>query len=170
MHSDFLVSIASKIKLVAIGVDGVLTDSGMYFNNSGDMLRKFNRKDGMGLQLLEMHNIASAMVSSVDTPLVERWAKMFFVKHVDLGARKKFHSIQKFAISEGADMEEVCYIADDIDELEILSSVGLPIAVADASQHTKSHAKYVTSRRGGDGAVREAIELILQAKNLSVGV
>ena len=87
---------ASTVKLIVIGVDGVLTDAGMYFNDRGDMLRKFNRRDGMGIQLLKNYEVKSAILSSFDSVITKQWAEVFGVDYVALGTRKKLHEIEKW--------------------------------------------------------------------------
>jgi YrbI family 3-deoxy-D-manno-octulosonate 8-phosphate phosphatase len=155
---------AKKVKLIAIGVDGVLTDAGMYFSTSGDMLRKFNRRDGMGVQLLKKTGIKSAVVSSIDSAIVRHWAEMFQVDFIRLGVSDKLHEIEKIQIRMGLKLDEVAYISDDVDEMEILGKVGFGVTVADGMKSNKTNSVYVTKRKGGEGAVRELIEIILASK------
>lgn len=155
---------AKKVKLIAIGVDGVLTDAGMYFSTSGDMLRKFNRRDGMGIQLLKKSGIKSAVISSIDSAIVRHWAEMFGVDFMRLGASDKLHEIEKLQIRMGIKLDEVAYISDDIDEMGILEKVGFGVTVADGMKTNKNNSVYVTKRKGGEGAVRELIEIILASK------
>ena len=161
---DEIIEKASGVKLLVIGVDGVLTDAGMYFNDRGDMLRKFNRRDGMGIQLLRSYDIESAIISSVDSNIVKRWAEMFHVDHVRLGCMKKFHEFEKLQIRCGVRLEEIAYISDDIDEIDILEKVGLAVTVADGMAINKEYSDYVTTLPGGAGAVREVIELLLRSR------
>jgi len=158
---------AAKVKLVVIGVDGVLTDAGLYFNEQGDMLRKFNRRDGMGIRLLQQNDIPSAIVSSMPSPVVERWAKFFGVESIQLNVRDKLHAIERLCIKYGIKMQNVAYISDDIDELGILERVGFPVTVADGMKTNKEASVFVTKLKGGEGAVRETIEMILYARFMS---
>ena len=153
-----------KIKLVVIGVDGVLTDAGMYFNETGDIIRKFNRRDGMGIELAARARIKTAVVSSQRSPIVKGFAERFGVDYIRLGATDKWHEIEKLQMSLGAKLDEIAYISDDIDEYAILQRVGLPITVADGMGTNRAVSAYVTKRSGGEGAVREAIEVILACK------
>ena len=164
MDLDELMQRASKVKLMVIGVDGVLTDAGMYFNDRGDMLRKFNRRDGMGVQLLKSYDIKTAVISSVDSGIVKRWAEMFRIDFVRLGVDKKLHEFEKLQIRCGLKMEEIAYISDDIDEIDILEKVGFGVTVFDGMETNKSYSVYVTKLKGGEGAVREVVELILNSK------
>jgi 3-deoxy-D-manno-octulosonate 8-phosphate phosphatase (KDO 8-P phosphatase) len=150
-----------KIKLIVIGVDGVLTDAGMYFNEQGDIIRKFNRRDGMGIELAAREGIKTAVISSMPNPIVEGFAKTFGIDFIRLGVDDKWHEIEKLQIRGGLGLDEIAYISDDIDEYEILKQVGMPITVADGMSVNRKISAYVTRRKGGEGAVREAIEVIL---------
>lgn len=162
-HST-IVEKASKVKLLVMGVDGVLTDAGMYFNEQGDLLRKFNRRDGMGIQLLPKLGIKSAIVSSMRIPIAEKWANIFGMDFIRLGENNKYHAIEKLQIRLGISFEEIGYISDDIDEYDILNAVGFGVTVADGMSMNKKRSVYVTKRKGGEGAVREVIELIGSSK------
>lgn len=155
---------AKKVKLIAIGVDGVLTDAGMYFSTNGDMLRKFNRRDGMGIQILKNSGIKSAVISSIDSGIVRCWSETFGVDYMRLGATDKMHELEKLQIRMGIKLEEIAYISDDIDEMDILSKVGFGVTVADGMKANKNNSVYVTKRKGGEGAVRELIEIIIASK------
>ncbi len=155
---------ASKVKLVIFGVDGVLTDGGMFFSASGDELRRFHRRDALGLDLLKRYDIKSAIISSISSPITKRWAEEFKVDFILLGTANKLHEYEKLLIRSGLQPEEAAYISDDIDELEILSRVGFPVTVADGADANKQASAYVTRARGGYGAVRETIETILYSQ------
>jgi YrbI family 3-deoxy-D-manno-octulosonate 8-phosphate phosphatase len=159
-----LVAKAKKVKLLVIGVDGVLTDAGMYFSESGDLLRKFNRRDGMGLQILANYDIKSAILSSMFAPIVKTWAEMFDVDYIKLGVQDKFHEIEKLMIRHGLKLDQIAYISDDIDEAKILQQVGFGVTVADGMVINKKLSAYVTKQKGGEGAVREVIELLASCK------
>lgn len=155
---------AKKVKLIAIGVDGVLTDAGMYFSANGDMMRKFNRRDGMGIQLLKKSGIKSAVISSMDSGIVAKWAETFGVDFIRQGAVNKLHEIEKLQIRMGIRLDEIAYISDDIDEMDILTKVGFGVTVQDGMKTNKNNSVYVTKRKGGEGAVRELIEIVLASK------
>jgi N-acylneuraminate cytidylyltransferase len=156
---------AVQVKLIVIGVDGVLTDGGMYFSPNGDMLRKFNRRDGMGIQILKKYDIKSAVISSIKLPIVKSWAEYFKVDSILLGTPNKLHEIEKLQTHFGLKPSEIAYISDDIDEYPILSYVGFGVTVADGMKVNKENSVYVTKRKGGEGAVRETIEIITRCKD-----
>ncbi len=155
---------SNRIKLFVIGVDGVLTDAGMYFNEQGDIIRTFNRRDGMGIQLLRNSGIRTAVISSMSNPIVRGFAEMFQVEFIRLGVSDKWHEIEKLQIRCGLSLDEIAYISDDIDEYHILEQVGMPITVADGMSANRKISEYVTRRKGGEGAVREAIEVLLMCR------
>lgn len=152
---------AAVVKLLVIGVDGVLTDAGMYFSERGDVYRKFNRRDAMGIEMLKDSNITVAIVSSIQSPIVQNWAKTLEIDHVFLGVKDKFHTIENLCTRCGISLDQVGYISDDVDEISILEQVGFPVTVADGTEANKSDSVYVTSCCGGQGAVREVIEIVL---------
>jgi YrbI family 3-deoxy-D-manno-octulosonate 8-phosphate phosphatase len=158
---------AKRIKLIVIGVDGVLTDGGMYFSSNGDIIRKFNRRDGLGIQLLKGFDIKTAIISSVESSIVKQWARTFRIDSVALGVRNKLHEIEKLQLHYGIKPNEIAYISDDIDEYSILNHVGFGVTVADGMNENKEKSIYVTKLKGGEGAVRETIEIILKCKQIN---
>ncbi len=155
---------ARQIKLIIIGVDGVLTDAGMYFAPNGDMLRKFNRRDGTGLQLLKGRNIKSCILSSIESNITKKWAEMFMTDFIILGTNDKLHEVEKLQIRLGIEWDDIAYISDDIDEYEILIKVGFGVTVSDGINYNKDISTFITKSKGGEGAVREVIEIILQSQ------
>lgn len=157
---------AKNIKLVVMGVDGVLTDGGMYFSSNGDIIRKFNRRDGLGNQLLRKLDIKTAIISSVESSIVKQWAKTFRIDSLVLGTNDKLHEIEKLQMHFGIKSEEIAYISDDIDEYSVLNHVGFGVTVAGGMEENKQNSVYVTNLKGGEGAVRESIEIILRCKQI----
>ncbi len=155
---------SARVQLLVIGVDGVLTDAGMYFSEDGDIIRKFNRRDGMGIGLLRQAGIKTAVLSSIDSLITRHFCEMFGVDYILLGVNDKWHEIEKLQIRCGLALEEIAYVSDDIDEYQVLQRVGMPITVADGMAANKAISTYVTTCNGGEGAVREAIEVILAGK------
>ncbi len=153
-----------NIKLLAMDVDGVLTDAGMYYSENGDELKKFNTRDGKGIELLRNAGIKTAFITSEKTHLVERRAAKLKVDEVYQGVQDKLAALKQIISKYDLSYEEVAYIGDDINDLPILQVVGLAITVADGLPNNKEMADYVTQARGGEGAVREVATLILQAR------
>lgn len=142
-------------------VDGVLTDAGMYYSENGDELKKFNTRDGMGISMLQQEGIITAIITGENTGIVNRRSKKLNIKEVFQGVKDKKEVIINLCKKYNIDKEEVAYIGDDINDLEVIKFVGLGAAVADGMEAVKECSKYVTSLKGGEGAVREFCEYIL---------
>lgn len=154
----------TNIKLFLTDVDGVLTDAGMYYSEQGDELKKFNTHDGMGLQLIREKGIKTGIITSENTQMVERRAKKLKLDYLYQGKREggKLASVLEICEKEGTSLNEVAYIGDDINCFELLSKVGLAACPADAIDAVKNIPGIIRmNKKGGEGCVREFIELIL---------
>ncbi len=154
----------ANIKLLAMDVDGVLTNGGMYYSEDGDELKKFNTRDGKGVELLRNAGIKTAFITSEKTQIVERRAAKLRIDELYQGIEDKLVALQQIMSKYGLTYDEVAYIGDDINDLNILQKVGLAITVADGLPDNRSVAHYITKARGGEGAVREVATLILEAR------
>lgn len=154
----------ANIKLLAMDVDGVLTDGGMYYSEKGDELKKFNTRDGKGIELLRNAGIKTAFITSEKTQLVERRAAKLKIDELYQGVEDKLAALQQIISRYGLTYQEVAYIGDDINDLHVLRTVGLAITVADGLLENQKVAHYVTQARGGQGAVREVAMLILESR------
>jgi YrbI family 3-deoxy-D-manno-octulosonate 8-phosphate phosphatase len=155
---------ARKIKLVAMDVDGVLTDAGMYYTENGDELKKFNTRDGMGVALVREAGLKTAILTRENTRMVERRGAKMRIDHVYIGITDKLTCMNTLLEQLGLTLEQVAYIGDDVNDYELLCHVGLAAAVRDASRLPKSVAHLITEAKGGEGAVRELCEIILEAQ------
>ncbi len=156
----------SKIKLLLTDVDGVLTDSGMYYSEAGDELKKFNTHDGMGLQLVKAKGIKTGIVTSENTKLVERRFQKLKLDYLYQGKREggKLASVKEICEKEGITLAEVAYIGDDVNCFELLSAVGLAACPADALDAIKNIPGIVQmKKKGGEGCVREFVEMIMNS-------
>lgn len=153
----------ARIKLLAMDVDGVLTDAGMYYSENGDELKKFNTRDGKGIELLRQAGIKTAFITSEQTCLVERRAAKLKIDEVCQGVSDKVAALEPIMSRYGLDYEDIAYIGDDINDLPIMRKVGLAITVADGLPENQAVAHYVTKAKGGEGAIREISVLILEA-------
>ena len=152
------------IKLFATDVDGVLTDAGMYYDNNGNELKRFNTHDGMAFKILKEKGIITAMITSEKTNIVKRRANKLQVDYLFQGVkgREKLEVLEKICIEKNMSLSEVAYIGDDINDYNVLSSVGFPACPNNAITKIKN-IEGIThlSKSGGDGAVREFVELLL---------
>lgn len=153
-----------NIKLLLTDVDGVLTDSGMYYSEAGDELKKFNTHDGMGMQLIREKGIKTGIITSENTKLVERRFQKLKLDFLYQGKREggKLASVKEICEKEGISLTQVAYIGDDVNCFELLSSVGLAACPADALDAVKNIPGIIQmKKKGGEGCVREFIEMIL---------
>ena len=161
-----MASALRDIKLLVLDVDGVLTRGEIIYTASGDELKIFNVKDGLGVYLLGCVDIPTVLLSAKDSPVLHRRARDMHVAEVIGGVLPKVrmldYLIKKYSVSE----KEICFIGDDLIDIGVIKRAGVGIAVADAVNAVKKSAMAVTSRRGGDGAVREVIDWIIEAKGL----
>lgn len=155
---------ARKVKLVAMDVDGVLTDAGMYYTERGDELKKFNTRDGMGIAQVRAAGLTTAILTGESTQLVVRRGEKLKIDHVFIGVSDKLSCMNELLAKLGLTLEQVAYIGDDLNDYELLCHVGLAVAVRDASRLPKSVAHLITDAKGGEGAVRELCEIILEAQ------
>lgn len=157
-------SILRDIRLFATDVDGVLTDAGMYYAESGDEWKKFNTRDGMGIKLLQKAGIMTAIVTQESTKLVTRRGQKLAVPEVHQGVYDKLALLRDLVGRYGWTMQQVAYIGDDVNDLEALKAVGLSAAPADAVPSVLAAVRYRCRKKGGEGAVRELADLILSAQ------
>ena len=150
--------------MLCVDVDGVLTDAGMYYGPDGEVLKKFNTRDGMGLARVREAGVAVAIISGEDSAIVHARAAKLKIDDVYCDAANKRAAVDALCDKHDLALDQVAFIGDDLNDLSALESVGLACAVADAAEPVQAVAHYVTRRRGGDGAVREVCELLISAK------
>ncbi|MDP6788438.1 MAG: HAD hydrolase family protein [Rhodospirillales bacterium] len=159
-----LVERLQGVKLLSLDVDGVLTDGGLYYTDDGQQLRKFNVKDGMGIQRVRAAGAEVAVISAAQAPAILRRGESLGLDHVHVGCEDKLAALEKICQESGFDLSDVAHMGDDLNDVPVLEAVGLPLSVADAVAEARAAAAYVTSRRGGDGAVREICDLMVSAR------
>ena len=156
---------ANSVKIFATDVDGVLTDAGMYYDNNGNELKRFNTHDGMAFNILKERGIITAMLTSEKTNIVKLRANKLQVDYLFQGVKgsEKLEALNKICVEKNMSLSEVAYIGDDINDYNVLSSVGFPACPKNAIANIKS-IKGIThlSKSGGDGAVREFVDLLLK--------
>lgn len=161
---------ASRIKLLLMDVDGVMTDGKLYYlpDAKGSMVefKGFNSHDGLGLHLCHFFGIETGIISGRISPATTERAKILNMKYVYQGKLEKVASFEEILKDAAVAPEETAYIGDDFPDIPLLRRAGLAVAVNNARQETKAAAHYVTPSDGGQGAVRDAVELILKARGL----
>lgn len=153
------------IKLVVTDVDGVLTDAGMYYSEKGDELKKFNTRDGKGAELLRHSGYQIGIITSENTSVVARRASKLQMNFLYQGVKDKVSALNDMLIAARLQPHQVAYIGDDLNDLDVLKSVGFAACPANAISEVKSVAHYHCQQAGGAGAYREFAEIILSGKN-----
>lgn len=166
-HADGLTRRLKKIRLIATDVDGVLTDGGLYYSDSGEQTKKFNVWDGLGLVLLKQAGLVTAVVTMDQTPLVKVRAAKLGMTEIHQGVKDKLAVLKQLASKYGIQLEEIAYVGDDVPDLPALRAVGFSAAPANAREPVRKKVRYVCKAKGGEGAVREVADLILAAQGVS---
>ena len=155
---------ARRIRLLVLDVDGVLTDGRLYFAADGEQLKVFDVRDGYGLVALQRAGVAVAIISGRKSDAVLRRAAELGISRVSQGVEDKAAQLDSLLEELGVEPPEVACIGDDVPDLPMLRRAGLAIAVADAHPAVQAETHWTTSRPGGRGAVREACDLLLNAR------
>jgi len=152
------------IKAVALDVDGVLTDGAFIWGNNGEEYKKFSFTDVMGISLASKAGIIFALISGEDNYLVDRFAEKMKIMSVYKGIKDKASALISFAEKNNLELSQICFMGDDVNDLGALKLAGFPAAPANAHVSARNAAKFVTKKSGGNGAVRELIDLILEMR------
>ena len=157
-----------KIKLLILDVDGVLTDAGMFFSESGDQMKKYNAKDGMAIMALRKKGFDIGIISSgFKTEMVKSRADLLRINLFYVGREPKIDILDAWLKDLGYSYSEVAIIGDDINDLPLMREVGLSVCPQDAVDLVKKQADIVLSRKGGDACVREFIDNFLLSTPVS---
>lgn len=159
---------AAKIKWFFCDIDGTLTDGGVYYSPEGELLKRFSLRDGTGFFLLKLAGIKTGFITSENSPIVEQRAKKLKIDKYIWGTHKKMEAMKEFVASKGISLENIAFIGDELNDVKLLRSCGLGFAVADADHRTKDASHFVCSHNGGHGAFREAVESLLNLKQISI--
>ncbi len=150
-----------RIRLLVLDVDGTMTDGKFYVDGGGGEFKRFDARDGMGIALLRRAGVRTAFISGRRSTATEARARELGVDLLFNGVREKLPVLTGLLAELGIPADEVAYMGDDVNDVDCLRAVGLSFAPSDAAREAKAAAWTVTSARGGEGAVREAAELIL---------
>jgi 3-deoxy-D-manno-octulosonate 8-phosphate phosphatase (KDO 8-P phosphatase) len=152
------------IDALVMDVDGVLTDGTFLWSASGDELKRFSFEDVMGLSRARQGGIALGLISGEDSGLVDRFALKIGISNVAKGCKEKGIALKQFAKTTGIALERTAFIGDDVNDLPALAIAGLSVAPANAQPSVKAAVALVLERSGGQGAVRQLVEMILAAR------
>jgi 3-deoxy-D-manno-octulosonate 8-phosphate phosphatase (KDO 8-P phosphatase) len=156
---------ARQIKLLILDVDGVLTDGKLYFTNSGDEIKAFNSLDGHGIKMLQKSGVTVAIITGRTSEIVQRRADALGIKYLIQGRVDKLAALEELRKQLPFNYQEIAHMGDDYPDLPIIRKAGLGMTVANGHWAVKEHADWHSQHQGGDGAVREACDLIMLAQD-----
>lgn len=155
---------AKRLKLFLMDVDGVLTDGRLYYTPEGEEIKVFNVRDGLGIKLAQKANIKVGVISGRKSKALLKRLEELGLDEVHLGVYEKLPVLERILEKYGLDYEEVAFLGDDLVDIPLLKRVGFPMVVGDAPKEVKNFALYITKAKGGEGAVREALEYVLKLR------
>lgn len=160
---------ARRIKLLIMDCDGVLTDGRLYFGSTGEELKVFDVRDGQGIVTWHQAGFTSGIISGRNSPIVELRGDQLGIEFIRQGVKDKIGVLTEIVEIADVTLDEVAFIGDDIPDIPVMEAVGLAVAVADAMDVVKQAAFYVTELKGGRGAVRQLVDLLLAEKSTFLG-
>lgn len=154
------------LKAIALDVDGVLTDGGVWWGPNGEEWKRFCFADIMGVSRARKAGLIVALISGEDSPLVDRFARKMGITDVEKGCKDKARALRAFAERRGLALSEVSFMGDDVNDVEAMEIAGHAAAPANAMPAALEKAAFVSQRSGGNGAVRELVEAILSGRTI----
>ncbi len=145
-------------------VDGVLTDGGMYYSEKGEILKKFNTKDGMGFELLIKNGIVPVILTKENSDIVLKRAEKLKINEVYIGVEDKLEKAEELIKKYNFSFDEVVYIGDDINDLPLLKEAGYSCCPFDAVEEVEKVVNHVCKTKGGEGVVREVVDIVVEDK------
>ena len=161
------IELASKVRLLALDVDGILTDGRLYFSNRGEELKTFHTLDGHGIKMLQERKIEIALITGRTSTILEQRAAELEIVNVFQGCCNKLSSLNTILENQSYTIDEVAYAGDDLPDLDAIRAVGLSFSVPNAHPTVKAAVDAITSLNGGWGAVREISDFILESQGKS---
>lgn len=157
---------AVSIKWLFTDVDGVLTDNGVYYSAEGESLKRFSIRDGMGVErLMKCCGITTGIITGEQSQAVARRAEKLGITELYLGARDKASLLTEIIDKKGWHWQEIAYIGDDVNDLELIRRVGFSACPADAMTIVREQVDYICLQKGGDGAFREFAEFLIAMRS-----
>ncbi len=154
---------AKRVRLLLMDCDGVMTDGRIFFSANGEEMKVFDVKDGEGLSQWNKAGRKSGVITGRDgEAILRKRCGELGIEFLRVRSKDKIKDLEEILTAAGVSSEETAYIGDDVGDIGVMKSVAFSVAVADAVEKTKEHAIYITQKRGGRGAIREVIELLLR--------
>ncbi len=158
--------LASTVKAIIFDVDGVLTDGGLYRSDDGQEFKRFNATDGLGMRMLSDAGITLAVITGRQSEVVKHRCRELGIEHLVQGAKNKLPAFETLCDQTGLTAKDFAYMGDDIIDLPVMRRVGLALTVPGANKEVSEVAHWTSIKTGGNGAAREACELILKSQDL----
>jgi len=156
---------SEKIKMLITDIDGVMTDTGVYYSSIGEELKRFSIRDGMGVERLRtLVSVKTGIITGENSLIVSRRAEKLGIEELHLGIKNKADILKQICKKRNLSPEEIAYIGDDTNDIDIIKLVGMSAAPNDAMPEVKAIVDFVTENRGGNGAFRDFCELIIFMK------
>jgi YrbI family 3-deoxy-D-manno-octulosonate 8-phosphate phosphatase len=157
---------AKRVSVILMDVDGVMTRGDIVYDSNGLEIKHFNAHDGLGIKLAREAGLKIGIISSRESGTIRTRAAELKFDYLFLGKDKKLPAFKELKNTLNLPAEKFCFIGDDLPDIPVLRTVGLAVAVQNATLFTKQNADYTTQRAGGNGAIREVVEIILSTQNL----
>ncbi|MCL9809084.1 acylneuraminate cytidylyltransferase [Flavobacterium luminosum] len=151
-----------RINYLVLDVDGVFTDAGVYYGAEGELMKKFNMRDGMGLEILRQNQVEVVVITSENSDLVAKRMQKLQIKHTFLGVKDKYSFLQNFINQQQTSWANLAYVGDDVNDLANLCTVGWSFAPANATSVVKQQVDFTLSHNSADGAIREVCEWVMK--------
>lgn len=155
---------ARAVKLLLLDVDGVLSDGKLYFSNTGEEIKSFNTLDGHGIKMLRNSGVEVGIITGRESAIVEKRAKNLGIHLLIQGREDKFQALQEMLGSHPCELQNIAFLGDDYPDLSVMCKVGLSMSVANAHAEVASRSYWKSTLNGGNGAVRQACDFIMQAQ------
>lgn len=168
LEAPLLSGPSQQIRAIAFDVDGVLTDGGFWWGPNGEEWKRFCFADIMGLSLARRAGFVLALISGEDTPLVDRYARKMQIQFVAKGCRDKAAALREFAANAGLQLDQICFMGDDVNDLPAMRIAGYSAAPSTATPDVLTEVNFIAKSAGGNGAARELVEALLKAHGLFV--
>lgn len=152
----------NRIDYLVLDVDGVFTDGSVYFGAEGELMKKFDMRDGMGLEILRQNKVEVLVMTSENSALVEQRMKKLQIEHTYLGVKDKYALLNHFLKGKKIDFDQVAYVGDDVNDLANICRVGWSFCPANGTEVVKQYADYILTHKSADGAIREVSEILMK--------
>ena len=159
-----LIKKIKKIKLVTVDVDGVLTDGCMYYSSKGDIMKKFHVRDGMAVSILKRNTIPTVIITKERNQIVKKWSSKMNIDKLFDGIKNKEEIVPKLCKLYGLSENNIAYIGDDVNDLEIMKRTGFSATPKDGNLEVKKIVDYACKQRRGEGVLREICDLVISVK------